>query len=91
MEEEPTVSVEVTVAGTSVEPVARAVGVGVGGTVELVVTADRPGELHVHASPEQVLSFGEGRSTVELAVDRPGRVDVEEHSTGTLVLRLLVQ
>jgi hypothetical protein len=85
------VSVEVTVAGDSVQPVARAVDVGVGETVELVVTADRPGELHVHASPEQTLSFTKGRSTHELHVDRPGRVDVEEHATATLVMRLLVQ
>jgi len=90
-EKEPRISVEVTVAGDSVQPVARAIGVGVGETVELVVTADRPGELHVHASPEQTLTFDKGRSTLELVVDRPGRVDVEEHASGTLVVRLLVQ
>ena len=45
----------------------------------------------MHATPEQYQEFDEGRSTVEMAFDKPGAVDVEEHESGALVLRVLVK
>jgi hypothetical protein len=84
-------SAEVTIKGGSVAPVAQSVKAAVGEQVTLEITSDRAGELHVHATPEQYLEFGEGRSTVEMVFDKPGAVDVEEHESGALVLRVLVQ
>jgi hypothetical protein len=85
------VTAEVTIKGGSVTPVAQSVEAGVGEKVTLEITSDRAGELHVHATPEQYQQFDQGRSTVEMVFDKPGAVDVEEHESGALVLRVLVQ
>jgi cytoskeletal protein RodZ len=84
-------SAEVTIEGGSVEPLAQSVEAEVGETVTLEITSDRAGELHVHSTPEQYREFGAGRSTVRMTFDKPGAVDVEEHDSGALVLRVLVQ
>ncbi len=84
-------SAAVTIEGGTVDPVAQSVEVEVGEPVTLKVTADRAGELHVHSSPEQYYDFGSGRSTIRMRFDKPGSVDVEEHESGALVLRVLVQ
>lgn len=94
--EEPTeepagATAEVTIEGDSVTPVAQSVEVEVGEPVTLEVTSDRAGELHVHATPEQHLEFDQGRTTLEMTFDKPGAVDVEEHESDTLLLRVLVQ
>ena len=83
--------VDVTIEGDDVTPVAQAVQIGVGETVVLNVTSDRAGELHVHSSPEQFVAFGAGETRRDLAIDKPGQVDIEEHDTGALVARLLVR
>lgn len=85
-----TTDVDVTVDGDTISPTNQEVRVGVGGTVDLHVTSDRAGELHVHASPEQELAFGQGTTDLTVTLDKPGSVDVEEHETETLVLRILV-
>jgi len=90
-EEPASASAQVTIKGESVSPVAQTVEVGVGETVTLEVTSDRAGELHVHATPEQYHDFSRGRSTIEMTFDKPGAVDVEEHESGALILRVLVQ
>jgi len=36
------------------------------------------------------LEFEAGRSDVEITLDKPGSVDVEEHESETLILRILV-
>jgi plastocyanin len=82
---------EVTIEGGSVTPVAQSVEVEVGETVTLEVTSDRAGELHVHSTPEQYKQFEQGRSTISMVFDKPGAVDVEEHESHALVLRVLVQ
>jgi plastocyanin len=74
-----------------VTPVAQSVEVEVGETVTLEVTSDRAGELHVHSTPEQYKQFEQGRSTISMVFDKPGAVDVEEHESHALVLRVLVQ
>jgi hypothetical protein len=82
---------EVTIKGGAVTPVAQSVDAAVGEKVTLEITSDRAGELHVHATPEQYQQFDQGRSTVEMVFDKPGAVDVEEHESGALVLRVLVK
>lgn len=74
------VVVEVEVAGGSVTPDGERIGVDRGQVVEIVVTSDVDGELHVHSSPESYEQFTAGTSAIELQFDRPGLVDVELHA-----------
>jgi hypothetical protein len=83
-------TVDVTVEGLSVTPNGMRVEATVGEPVTVRVTADRAGELHVHASPEQTLPFDKGRTTVQITIDQPGVVDVEEHEADLVVLQLQV-
>ena len=85
------VTIDVTVQGGEVTPQAQAVDLGVGETLVLAVDSDRAGELHVHSSPEQVVDFQAGTSELELTFDKPGSVDIEEHESGALIARVLVQ
>ena len=71
-------------------PTLERVEVSAGQEVELVVTADAPGELHVHSQPEQVLAYDAGTTELTLSVDQPGVVDVERHEPEALVLQLEV-
>jgi hypothetical protein len=84
-------TVDVTIEGDEVTPVAQAVQIGVGETVLLNVTSDRSGELHVHSSPEQELEFEAGTTELEVTLDQPGSVDIEEHESDMLVVRVLVK
>ena len=84
-----TTSAEITIENGEASPVER-VRVDVGEPVELVVKADEPGSLHVHASSEQELDYTAGTTTLTLTIDEPGVVDVESHELGALVLQLEV-
>ena len=72
-------------------PEVERVQVAVGETVELVVTSDQPGELHVHSDPEQTLAYDAGTTRLPLTIDRPGVVEVERHEPEALVLQLEVR
>jgi hypothetical protein len=85
------VTVDVTIKGDDVTPVAQQVELGVGETLVLNITSDRAGELHVHSSPEQELAFPAGSSNVDVTIDKPGSVDIEEHDSGALLVRVLVK
>ena len=85
------VVVDVSIVGSDVTPVAQQVELGVGETLLLEVESDRAGELHVHSSPEQVVDFAAGSSELDLTFDKPGSVDIEEHQSGALIARVLVQ
>lgn len=84
------VSFEITFEGDTVTPSGVEEKVARGQDVELVVEADAPGELHVHSTPEQQLSYAAGTTTlrVNLANQPPGVVDIESHTLDQLVLRL---
>lgn len=81
----------VQVSGSQVSPSGRAISMSVGDVLTVQVTSDRAGELHVHSSPEQYVDFKAGETRRDIAVDKPGQVDIEEHETGALVARLLVR
>jgi hypothetical protein len=84
--------IEVTFEGDSVTPNGDRVEVSVGQPVELDVTADAPGEIHVHSSPEQELEYDEGTTTLKLtAIDKPGIVEVESHSLEKTIVQLEVR
>jgi hypothetical protein len=84
-------SVHVTIAGDDVEPLGKTVEIAPGETVELHISSDRPGELHVHSSPEQEHTFSAGESVIDVKLDRPGQVDIEEHESEALIVRVLVR
>jgi hypothetical protein len=83
--------IEVTFRGDSVTPSGDRVEVHAGAPVELVVTADRPGEIHVHSSPEQELEYDAGTTTLQLTIDQPGVVDVESHDLEKTIVQLEVR
>lgn len=83
--------IEVTIRGDSVTPNGDRVEVRAGAPIELVVTADRPGEIHVHSSPEQELEYDAGTTTLRLKIDQPGVVDVESHELEKTIVQLEVR
>jgi hypothetical protein len=84
--------IEVTFDGDTVTPSGERVEVAVGQDVELDVTADEPGEIHVHSDPEQELEYDAGESTVTITgIDQPGVVEVESHSLDQVIVQLEVR
>lgn len=83
--------IEITFTEGSVTPNGERVEVESGQPVELVVQADEPGELHVHSTPEEELSYGAGTTTLELTIDQPGVVEVESHHLEQTVVQLEVR
>lgn len=83
--------IDVTFKGDDVTPNGERVEVSVNQPIELKVTADAPGEIHVHSSPEQELEYKAGTQTVELTpIDKPGEVDVESHALNKTIVQLEV-
>ena len=80
--------IEVTVEGDSISPAGERVKVAVNEPIVIEVTSDRAGELHVHSTPEQEISFTEGTTEHELLLERPGVVEVESHDPDLVVLQL---
>ena len=84
-------TIEVTFEGDTVTPNGERVDVEAGQPIELDITADAPGEIHVHSDPEQTLSYDEGASTVQIEpIDKPGVVDVEAHDLDKVIVQLEV-
>ncbi|GAA1142541.1 hypothetical protein [Nocardioides aquiterrae] len=84
--------IDVTFKGDSVTPNGERVEVATGQDVELHVTADAPGEIHVHSTPEQELTYDKGETTLTIhGIDAPGTVDVESHSLDKVIVQLEVR
>ena len=84
-------TIAVTINGDQVTPNGERVEVDAGQEVELDVTADAPGEIHVHSTPEQELEYGEGKSTLTITnLEQPGTVDVEVHDLDKVIIQLEV-
>ena len=84
--------IEVTFDGDSVTPNGDRVQVQHGEPIALKVTADAPGEIHVHSEPEQQLEYDKGTSTIEIEpIDAPGIVDVESHTLDKTIVQLEVR
>lgn len=84
--------IKVTFNGDSVTPNGDRIEVSVGQPIELDVTADAPGEIHVHSNPEQELEYKAGTSTIQVKpIDQPGTVDVESHALDKVIVQLQVQ
>lgn len=89
----PTKVIDITVNGSSVTPNGSTIDVSVGQRIELDVTADAPGEIHVHSSPEeQEFEYGKGSSTFDVKpIPAPGRVTVESHTLDKTLFILQAQ
>jgi hypothetical protein len=85
----PTKVIDITISGDSVTPNGELVDVSVGQRIELDVTADKAGEIHVHSSPEQEFQYDQGSSTIVVKpITAPGRVEVESHTLGKTLFTL---
>ena len=88
--EDPVV-VEITFKDGEVEPNGERVEVDAGQPIDLEVTADEPGEIHVHSDPEHELAYDAGTETFEIQIDRPGVVEVESHDLDQVIVQLEVK
>ncbi len=89
--ESDTPTIEITFDGDTVTPNGERVAVPMGQEIDLVVTADQPGELHVHSTPEQELAYEAGTTTLPLVIDQPGVVEVESHDLELTIVQLEVR
>jgi len=84
-------TIAVTINGDQVTPNGDRIQVDAGQDVELDVTADAPGEIHVHSTPEQELEYDKGKTTLNITnLDQPGTVDVEVHELEKVIVQLEV-
>lgn len=84
--------IEVTFDGESLTPSGDRVEVSTGQDIELEITADEAGEIHVHSTPEQELAYPAGESTQTIeGIDQPGTVEVESHTLEKVIVQLEVQ
>ncbi len=86
-----TVALTVTREGDTFTPNGERVELEVGQTLDLTITSDAAGELHVHSTPEQEIAYEAGTSEHQLTIDRPGVVEVESHEPDSIVLQLEVR
>ena len=84
-------AIDITIEGDQVAPNGDRVEVALGEPVDFVVTADAPGEIHVHSDPEEEFEYDAGTSTTTLTFDRPGVIEVESHALDKLIVSLQVQ
>ena len=84
-------TIDITVERGTVDPSGERVDATVGEEIILRVTADAPGEIHVHSTPEQELSYEPGTSDLSLTIDQPGLVDVEAHTLDLVIVQLEVR
>jgi hypothetical protein len=83
--------VTITIEGDGVDPNGKKIDVDAGEPVILDITADAPGEIHVHSTPEQEIEYDAGESQHTLTFDRPGVVEVESHTLEKVIVQLQVR
>ncbi len=84
-------TITITFEGGKVTPQGAKIQVKAGKPVTFHIVADKPGELHVHSSPEHEYTYPAGTTDETLTLDQPGVVDVESHTLDTLVAQLEVR
>ena len=92
-DDEPTKVIDITFDGNDVTPNGTDIDVKVGQRIELDVTADKPGEIHVHSSPEeQEFEYDAGSSTLQVTpISAPGQVVVESHTLDKTLFTLVAR
>jgi len=88
-----TKTIVITVSGDTITPNGDRIEVAAGQPIELVVTADAPGEIHVHSTPEQEFEYvaGNDQKFDLTPIDRPGIVDIESHTLEKTIVQLEVR
>ncbi|MCW2827030.1 MAG: hypothetical protein JWQ67_646 [Marmoricola sp.] len=86
-----TTTMDITFKGNTVTPQGASVKVKAGKPLKLHIVADKPGELHVHSSPEQQIAYKAGTTDATLTLDKPGIVEMESHNLDKLVAQLEVR
>jgi plastocyanin len=87
-----TKTIKITFEGDSVTPNGDRVEVAVGQQVEFDVTADAPGEIHVHSDPEKELEYQKGTTILKLgSFDKAGIIEVESHHLEKTIVQLEVK
>jgi len=81
---------DITIKNGKVTPHGDRVKAKLGQPVTLNIDADTAGEIHVHSTPEQEITFEKGTSTKQLTIDQPGIVDVEDHALEQVIVQLEV-
>jgi hypothetical protein len=84
-------TLDITFKGDTVKPQGVTVKVKAGKPLTLHIVADKPGELHVHSSPEQEIEYEAGTTDKTLTLDQPGVVEMESHTLDQLVAQLEVR
>jgi ABC-type glycerol-3-phosphate transport system substrate-binding protein len=91
--DEPTKIIDITFNGSNVTPNGTDIDVKVGQRIEFDVTADKPGEIHVHSSPtEQEFEYKTGSSTFQVKpIPAPTQVVVESHTLDKTLFTLVAR
>jgi hypothetical protein len=86
-------TITVNLEGDKATPAGDRVDVDVNQPVDIDITADRAGQIHVHSSPGQYFDFKAGdNDPIKLQFDRPGKVEIEFHEPiDAPIVELLVQ
>jgi ABC-type glycerol-3-phosphate transport system substrate-binding protein len=89
----PVKKIAITFKGDDVSPNGTDIDVAVGQRIEFDVTADKPGEIHVHSSPEeQEFEYDAGASTFQVEpIGSPGQVEVESHTLDKTLFTLVAR
>ncbi|EWT00824.1 hypothetical protein N865_13395 [Intrasporangium oryzae NRRL B-24470] len=82
---------EVTISGTTVTPAPAQVELGIGQTLELVVTSDHDDELHVHGFEVEAPLKAGTPTTVRLTGTTAGLYEVETHDPALTLLTVAVR
>lgn len=86
-----TTTIDITFKGNTVTPQGTTIQVKAGKPIKLHIVADKPGELHVHSSPEHEFEYQAGTTDETITLDQPGLVDMESHTLDKLVAQLEVR
>lgn len=86
-----TTTIDVTFKGDKVTPLGARIKVDAGKPIKLHIVADKPGELHVHSSPEHELEYPAGTTDETFTIKQPGVIDMESHTLDKLVAQLEVR
>jgi plastocyanin len=85
------VTVDITVKNGEITPKGDRVKVAAGQPIDLVVTSDTAGSLHMHSDPEQEFAYDVGTKTFPITIDRPGVIEVESHDPPQIIVQLEVR
>ena len=82
-----------TVENGKVTPNGEVVKVAVDQPIEISVSSDQAGEMHVHSSPEHSFTFKAeaDQKMEEFSISKPGVVEIELHDPALQVFRLEVK